>query len=811
MMMSVIALSAISMLVAAQFDTAESFRVVQSTFSIASVPSGVARSPPAARSTSIVTALDGMLDGWGDGGGGRGGEDGANSVEIPPELRDEIAKAESNTPAARDRQRRIVAYFVLTITGITLAFSNAFLSDLRYGEGAPSADLAYYGFGWVQDNFVTSFLFMNKIGGALGLLGAGLCGTLAEVEIRSKKESIEKIWAEMQRRQSLKEGKKKRRSQAAQSSSRKDMTGRQKKRMSALEELLEEDEPAMIQDAVEQTQIMADDGSTEEVVVEENNDNGGILGAIAGFYKKADSMAASQALLLNKELEDRGILEKITDETGLRVVGKNSAPERRDRGGSDEDVEIVVEDAFVHVTTMQWSKSLLVATLTGTAALRSRGEDDSAPPAPPAVGLPPLRNIRHHPSSLVLSSSFPDPATHSLFESWKVEWGRTYAGLGEDERALRKSIWLDNHERIRSHNNNNNNNEDGGGSSGYTLAHNDFSDITVDEFRRRFRLGGYGPGARGGRPTMGRVDGRSGLLGASAPVGSSSRDGGGAVRPSRRGMTTEAAAVGLPPSLPGHDDDGDGGDGDDAPVSSVPEYKDWRDEGAVTSVKNQASKRCHAMSYYNESHPFVAWILLTSRFVYRRIVISLFMSFAYGPPPRCWAFSAVGAIEGARLSMQQLIDCDMTDLGCDGGLMDQAFQYDEDAVGLCALAEYPFAYHRHWFYGCSRYMPYCTPLSSTRVRKFVDVNKTEADLMAAIATQPVAVAVAATDDWQFYSGGIYDKGCDDPDDTDHAVLAVGYGHYDPKTDPDATADGAEGDYWLIKNSWGEGWGLNGCE
>lgn len=120
-----------------------------------------------------------------------------------------------------------------------------------------------------------------------------------------------------------------------------------------------------------------------------------------------------------------------------------------------------------------------------------------------------------------------------------------------------------------------------------------------------------------------------------------------------------------------------------------------------------------------------------------------------------------------RLSMQQLIDCDTTDLGCGGGLMDQAFAYDEDAVGLCALSEYPFAYHRHWFYGCSRYMPYCTPLDDTRVQKFMDVNKTEADLAAAIATQPVSVAVVAADDWQFYSGGIYDGGCANPDDIDH--------------------------------------------
>ncbi len=44
-----------------------------------------------------------------------------------------------------------------------------------------------------------------------------------------------------------------------------------------------------------------------------------------------------------------------------------------------------------------------------------------------------------------------------------------------------------------------------------------------------------------------------------------------------------------------------------------------------------------------------------------------------------------------------------------------------------------------------------------------------------------------------------------------AVLAVGYGHYDPKSDPDARIDSEEGKFWLVKNSWGERWGLNGCE
>lgn len=232
-------------------------------------------------------------------------------------------------------------YALLTITGVTTAFLNAFLGDLRYGDGAPSTDLAYYGFGWVQNNFLTSFLFLNKIGGGIGLLGAGLSGTLAEVEIRSKKENAEKIWTEMQRRQSLedkpkKSNRKKNKKKLAQSS-KKDMTGKQRKRMSALEELMDDDEP-VVQQSMEQkeTSDTADSsdttslGNTEPESKGSTDNDDGIFGKVKGFYKKADSMAASQALLLNKELEDRGMIEKITDETGLKVVGKSAASKLQD-------------------------------------------------------------------------------------------------------------------------------------------------------------------------------------------------------------------------------------------------------------------------------------------------------------------------------------------------------------------------------------------------------------------------------------------------------------------------------------------------
>ena len=182
-MMPAIANSLILVLALTQLYSSASFHI-PTTLTSASLPTKDTNArPPPTRAKSVSTALDGLFDGWGD--GTETAESSSSSViEIPPELRDEIVRAEANTPAAKGRRQRIVVYFLLTIMGITLAFFNAFLSDLRYGDGAPSADLSYYGFGWVQDNFLTSFLLMNKIGGAMGLLGAGLSGTLAEVEVR---------------------------------------------------------------------------------------------------------------------------------------------------------------------------------------------------------------------------------------------------------------------------------------------------------------------------------------------------------------------------------------------------------------------------------------------------------------------------------------------------------------------------------------------------------------------------------------------------------------------------------------------------
>ena len=80
------------------------------------------------------------------------------------------------------------------------------------------------------------------------------------------------------------------------------------------------------------------------------------------------------------------------------------------------------------------------------------------------------------------------------------------------------------------------------------------------------------------------------------------------------------------------------------------------------------------------------------------------------------------------------------------------------------------------------------------------------DLWKLVCSNPVAVSIRINDCIKQYSSGVitdFDNecGCTSNPYTNHAVTIVGYGRdYDvPHCEH----------YWLVKNSWGEGWGENG--
>ena len=194
-------------------------------------------------------------------------------------------------------------------------------------------------------------------------------------------------------------------------------------------------------------------------------------------------------------------------------------------------------------------------------------------------------------------------------------------------------------------------------------------------------------------------------------------------------------------------------------ASGAPATVDWRNKGAVTSVKDQ------------------------------------------GQCGSCWTFSATGAIEGAwaiskgqlvDLSEQELVDCatgvSYGSHGCNGGQMEGAFKF-VIANGQCSLASYPYTAKDGTCQKCTAvaHISYCSDVKPND----------QVSMKAAVAQQPVAVAIEAdTRYFQSYSGGILtSSSCGTT--LDHGVLTVGYGEENGQK------------YWLVKNSWGTSWGEMG--
>jgi len=166
----------------------------------------------------------------------------------------------------------------------------------------------------------------------------------------------------------------------------------------------------------------------------------------------------------------------------------------------------------------------------------------------------------------------------------------------------------------------------------------------------------------------------------------------------------------------------------------------------------------------------------------------------------CWSFSTTGSTEGVNaingkglisLSEQQLVDCSGAygNQGCNGGLMDNAFQYIIANGGICTEAAYPYTAQDGT---CKN-----TCKKTVMIAGFKDVtHNSDVALATAVAQQPVSVAIEADQSsFQFYSGGVLTAACGTA--LDHGVLAVGYG----------TDTGVE--YWKVKNSWGASWGEAG--
>jgi len=200
----------------------------------------------------------------------------------------------------------------------------------------------------------------------------------------------------------------------------------------------------------------------------------------------------------------------------------------------------------------------------------------------------------------------------------------------------------------------------------------------------------------------------------------------------------------------------------EAPATGIPSEFDWRQKGAVTHVKNQ------------------------------------------GQCGSCWSFSTTGSTEGANflktgqlvsLSEQNLIDCSVSygNNGCNGGLMDYAFEYIINNRGIDTEASYP--YQTAGPLTCQ----YNAANKGGSLTGYTDVTSGDENaLLNAAVKEPVSVAIDAShNSFQFYSGGVYYESACSSTQLDHGVLVVGWGSENGQ------------DFWWVKNSWGASWGLNG--
>jgi len=189
---------------------------------------------------------------------------------------------------------------------------------------------------------------------------------------------------------------------------------------------------------------------------------------------------------------------------------------------------------------------------------------------------------------------------------------------------------------------------------------------------------------------------------------------------------------------------------------------DWRSKGAVSAVKNQ------------------------------------------GQCGSCWAFSATEQIESDHflqtgtlpiLAPQQIVSCDTTDSGCDGGNPSTAYEYVESTVGgLEPSKDYPYTSGTTETNGVCASKAKDETIDITSWSIVSQTAKGESNMLKQIEKSPISICVDATI-WQTYVSGIITSKSDCGIALDHCVQAVGYN--------------SKKKYWIVRNSWGTDWGNDG--
>jgi len=371
------------------------------------------------------------------------------------------------------------------------------------------------------------------------------------------------------------------------------------------------------------------------------------------------------------------------------------------------------------------------------------------------------------------------PHIMELFNSWIEMFAKEYGTT--EKKGKRMLVWLENHVMIETFN--------ADKIKTFTLGHNEFSDLTHEEFQRRMGLGTF-------TPDLIMPEGQTFNFMEFHDDEATNEQQRAGQQSGLRGQVTATER-----KLADYDD--------------AKDEIDWHGLGLMGPIRNQG--KCGA-----------CWAFSAVGAIESAMAIDKYHSMTQSEQGSLnEKLSVQGANLGSDLGLvvplseQNLIDCDtLHEKGCTGGLMTTAFEEEEVKRGICPESDYPYLETQGT---CSSDL--CTPVSGSEVKDKVDVmpRKTKA-LKAALKHKPVTAAMVANDPmFQFYKAGIYsvekcgrvtkqpgDKDCNMMyigqdvclPDINHGVLVVGFG-------TDGTIEGDVKDYFKVKNSWGSGWGEGG--
>jgi len=202
-------------------------------------------------------------------------------------------------------------------------------------------------------------------------------------------------------------------------------------------------------------------------------------------------------------------------------------------------------------------------------------------------------------------------------------------------------------------------------------------------------------------------------------------------------------------------------------VDDIPLSINWKDKGAVTPIKDQA--QCGS----------------------------------------CWAFSVVENIESMYiiagkannesidLSPQQLVDCNLDDLGCYGGIPVLAYRYIINSGGIDSEEIYPYVGKRQECHFVPNEI--AAKISDWKFGNQHWFNETEIQYNLA-SWGPLSICLDASV-WQDYTSGILTaEECSEINILNHCVDLVGYV---------IDIENLSNSYWIVRNSWGLDWGNEG--